>query len=76
MRQRQNSGLNRRHFVAAAAAATLSAPAIVRAQAPVLKVGVMLPRTGLTKSAEVAPALSRMDKAVHELITLVGDRRF
>ncbi|WP_406858271.1 ABC transporter substrate-binding protein [Alsobacter sp. KACC 23698] len=51
MRQRQNSGLNRRHFVAAAAAATLSAPAIVRAQAPVLKVGVMLPRSGFFAQA-------------------------
>jgi branched-chain amino acid transport system substrate-binding protein len=49
--QRQNSGLNRRHFVAAAAASTICAPAIVRAQASALKVGVMLPRSGFFAQA-------------------------
>lgn len=51
-------------------------PSILQMLATLRSVGVMLPRTGLTRSTEVAPALSRMDKAVHDLMTLVGDRTF
>ena len=39
-------GLSRRRLLASAAAATVFAPAIVRAQGGPLKVGVLLPRSG------------------------------
>jgi branched-chain amino acid transport system substrate-binding protein len=58
---------NRRHVVAGAAAtaATLVAPAIVRAQGGALKVGVLLPRSGFEagigqdcqRGVEIAPAI-------------------
>jgi branched-chain amino acid transport system substrate-binding protein len=58
---------NRRHLLAgaAAAAATLAAPSILRAQSAALKVGVLLPRSGFEagigqdcqRSVEVAPAI-------------------
>jgi branched-chain amino acid transport system substrate-binding protein len=40
------TGLSRRHLLAGAAATTLFAPAISRAQGGALKVGVLLPRSG------------------------------
>jgi branched-chain amino acid transport system substrate-binding protein len=62
-------GFSRREFhrIAAAGAAALSAPALVRAQARRIKVGVLLPRSGyLAKigqscqmGADIAPALIR-----------------
>jgi branched-chain amino acid transport system substrate-binding protein len=42
---------NRRQFVAGTAAAALFAPAVVRAQAQAVKVGVMLPRSGFFAQA-------------------------
>ena len=51
-------------------------PPVTATLSTLRSVGVMLPRTGLTKSPEVAPALSTMDKAVHDLMALVGDSRF
>ncbi len=43
-------GLSRRHLLAGAAATTVFAPAIVRAQGAPLKVGVLLPRSGYQAS--------------------------
>ena len=42
--------IDRRTFIAAAGA-TLAAPAVVRAQAPALRIGVMLPRSGFFAQA-------------------------
>lgn len=51
MSQRPVFGVNRRTFVAGAAALSVAAPAVVRAQAATLKVGVMLPRSGFFAQA-------------------------
>ncbi len=42
---------DRRTLLAGTAAAVLAAPAVVRAQAPVLKIGMLLPRSGLLAQA-------------------------
>ena len=49
MSEFRNASLNRRRLLAGAAAVTtvIAAPAIVRAQGAALKVGVLLPRSGV-----------------------------
>ena len=56
---------NRRHLLAGAAATTLAAPSLLRAQSAALKVGVLLPRSGFEagigqdcqRGVDVAPAI-------------------
>ena len=73
---------NRRHLLAGAAAtaATLAAPAIVRAQGGALKVGVLLPRSGFEagigqdcqRGVEIAPAILK-SLGLPDLTIMNGD---
>jgi branched-chain amino acid transport system substrate-binding protein len=73
---------NRRHFMAgaSAAAAALAAPAIGRAQAGPLKVGVLLPRSGFEagigqdcqRGVEIAPAILK-SLGLPDLAVMDGD---
>jgi branched-chain amino acid transport system substrate-binding protein len=74
--------LNRRHLLAGAAAtaATLAAPPVLRAQSAALKVGVLLPRSGFEagigqdcqRGVEVAPAILK-SLGLPDLTIMDGD---
>jgi branched-chain amino acid transport system substrate-binding protein len=72
--------LNRRHLLAGAAAAAVAAPAIVRAQGGSLKVGVLLPRSGVQagigqdcqRGVDIAPGVLKA-LGMPELTIMNGD---